>query len=81
MQNARLDDSQAWIKIARRNINNLRYADDTTLMAEINEELKRHLVRVKEDREKAGLKLNIQKINLTAFSPTIMWQTEAEKLK
>ena len=50
-------------------------------MAEINEELKRHLVRVKEDREKAGLKLNIQKINLTAFSPTILWQTEAEKLK
>ena len=58
MQNARLDDSQAWIKIARRNINNLRYADDTTLMEESKEELKNILMRVKEESEKAGLKLH-----------------------
>ena len=62
MQNARLDESQARIKIARRNINNLRYADDTTLMAESEEELKSILMKVKEKSEKAGLKLNIQKI-------------------
>ena len=62
MQNARLDESQARIKIARRNINNLRYADDTTLTAESEEELKSLLMRVKEESEKAGLKLNIQKV-------------------
>ena len=61
MQNARLDEAQARIKISRRNINYLRYADDTTLMAESKEELKSFLVKVKEEREKAGLKLNIQK--------------------
>ena len=61
MQNARLDESQAGIKITRKNINNLRYADDTTVMAESEEELKSHLMKVKEEREKAGLKLNIQK--------------------
>ena len=64
MQNARLDDSQAGIKIARRNINNLRYADDTTLMAESKEELKSLLMKVKEESEKAGLKLNIQKTKI-----------------
>ena len=61
MQNARLDKAQAWIKTARRNINNLRYADDTTLMAESKEELKSLLMKVKEESEKAGLKVNIQK--------------------
>ena len=61
MTNARLDDSQAWIKIARRNINNLRYADDTSLMAESKEELKSLWMKVKEDSEKSGLKLSIQK--------------------
>ena len=64
MQNARLDDSQTGIKIARRNVNNLRYADDTTLMAETEEELKSLLMRVKEESEKAGLKLNIQKTKI-----------------
>ena len=63
MQNARLDESQAGIKITRRNINNLRYADDTTLMAESEEELKSFLMKVKEKNEKAGLKLNIEKTN------------------
>ena len=67
MQNARLDESQAGIKIAGRNINNLRYADDTTLVAESKEELKSLLMRVKEESEKAGLKLNIQK--LTSWRP------------
>ena len=81
MKNSGLDISQAGIKITWRNVNNLRYADDTTLMAEIKEELKRHLVKVKEDSEKAGLKLNIQKIKITASIPTILWQIEAEKLK
>ena len=66
MQNARLDESQAGIKIARKHINNLRYTDDTTLMAESEEELKSLLLRVKEKSEKAGLKLNIQKINIMA---------------
>ena len=64
MRNARLDEAQAGIKIARRNINNLRYADDTTLMAESEEELKSLLMKVKEDSEKAGLKLNIQKTKI-----------------
>ena len=66
---ARLDESQAGIKIARRNINNLRYADDTTLMAESKEELKSLLMKVKEESEKAGFKLNIQKMKITASSP------------
>ena len=69
MQNARLDEWQARIKVARRNINNLRYADDTTLMAEIEEEIKSLLMKVKEDNEKAGLKLNVQKIKIMACHP------------
>ena len=68
-QNARLDEAQAGIKIARRNINNLRYADDTTLMAESKEELKSLLMKVKEESEKDGLKLNIQKTMIMASSP------------
>ena len=68
-QNARLDEAQAGIKIARRNINNLRYADNTTLMAESKEELKRLLIKVKEESEKAGLKLNIQKTKIMASGP------------
>ena len=70
MQNARLNEAQAGIKIARRNINNLRYADDTTLMAESKEELKSLLMKVKEENEKVGLKLNIQKTKIMASSPT-----------
>ena len=73
MQNARLDDAQAGIKIARRNINNLRYADDTTLMAESEEELKSLLMKVKKESEKVGLKLNIQKAKIMAFSPITSW--------
>jgi len=73
MRNAGLDEAQAGIKIARRNINNLRYADDTTLMAE-NEELKSLLIKVKEESEKAGLKLNIQKIKIMASGPITSWQ-------
>ena len=69
MQNARLDEAQAGIKIARKNINNLRYADDTSLMAESKEELKSLLKKVKEESEKAGLKLNIQKTKIMASSP------------
>ena len=69
MRNARLDEAQAGIKIARRNINNLRYADDTTLMAESEEELKSLLMKVKEERENASLKLNIQKTKIMAFGP------------
>ena len=69
MQNSRLDKAQAGIKIARRNINNLRYVDDTTLMAESKEELKSLLVKVKEESEKAGLKLNIQKMKIMASIP------------
>ena len=72
-QNARLDKAQAGIKIARRNINNLRYADDTTLMAESEEELKSLLMKVKEESEKAGLKLNIQKTKSMASSPITSW--------
>ena len=71
MRNARLNEAQAWIKIARRNINNLRYADDTTLMAETKEELKSLLMKVKEKSEKAGLKLNIQKMKTLALVPTL----------
>ena len=73
MWNAGLDEAQAGIKIARRNINNLRYADDTTLMAESEEELKSLLMKVKEGSEKFGLKFNIQKTKIMASSPTISW--------
>ena len=75
MWNARLDEAQAEVKIARRIINNLRYADDTTLMAE-NEELKSVLMKVKEESEKDGLKLNIQKTKIVASSPITSWQTD-----
>ena len=81
MWNARLDDSQTRIKIARRNINNLRYADDTTLMVESKEELKSLLMRVKEESEKAGLKLNIQKMKIMTSSPIISWWAEGEKVE
>ena len=77
MRNAGLDEAQAGIKIAGRNINNLRYADDTTFMAE-NEELKSLLMKVKEESEKAGLKLNIQKIKTMASSPITSWQIDRE---
>ena len=80
MQNTRLDEAQAGIKIARRNINNLRYADDTTLMAESEEELKNLLMKVKEESEKAGLKLKIQKTNIIASSPIISWQIDGETM-
>ena len=76
MQNARLDEAQAGIKIARRNINNLRYSDDTTLMAESKEELKNLLMKVKEASEKVGLKLNIQKTKIMASSPITSWQID-----
>ena len=76
MWNAGLDEAQAEIKIARRNINNLRYADDTTLMAESEEELKTLLMRVKEESEKAGLKFNIQKTNIMASHPITSWQID-----
>ena len=76
MRNARLVDSLAGIKIAGRNINNLRYADDTTLMAESEEELKSSLMKVKEESEKFGLKLNIRKMKIMASSPTISWQID-----
>ena len=78
MQNAGLDESQAGIKIARRNINNLRYADDTTLMAESEEELKSLLMKVKEKSEKADLKFNIQKMKTMASSPVTSWQIDAK---
>ena len=81
MRNARLDEAQARIKIAGRNINNLRYADDTTLMAESEEELKGLLMKVKEEREKAGLKLDIQKTKFTASSPITSWQTDGETME
>ena len=81
MQNARLDESQAGIKITRRNINNLRYADDTILMAESEEELKNLLMRVKEESEKSGLKLNIQKTNIMASSPITPWQIDGETME
>ena len=76
-----LDEAQAGIKIARRNINNLRYANDTTLMAEIKEELKSLLMKVKEESEKAGLNLNIQKTKIMAFSPITSWQIDGEKME
>ena len=75
MRNAGLEEAQAGIKISRRNINNLRYADDTTLMAESEEELKSVLMKVKEESEKVGLKLNIQKTKITAFGPITSLQT------
>ena len=78
MQNTRLDEAQAGIKIAGRNIKNLRYADDTTLMAESEEELKSLLMKVKEESEKVGLKLNIQKTNIMASRPVTSWQTDGE---
>ena len=81
MWNARLDEAQARIKIAGRNINNLRYANDTTLMAESEEELKSLFMRVKEKHEKAGLKLNIQKSKIMASSPITSWQIEGEKVE
>ena len=76
MQNARLDEAQAEIKIAGRNINSLRYADDTTLMAETEEELKSFLIIVKEEREKVGLKLNIQKTKIMASGPITSWEID-----
>ena len=81
MQNARLDEPQAGIKIIERNINNLRYADDTTLMAESNEELKSLLMKVKEENGKAGLKLNIQKTKIVAASPITSWQIDGETVE
>ena len=81
MRNARLDEAQAGIKIARRNINNLRYTDDTTLMAESEEEQKSLLMKVKEDSEKTGLKLNIQKTKIMASDPIISWQTDGETME
>ena len=78
MRNTGLEEAQAGIKIARRNINNLRYADDTTFMAESEEELKILLMKVKEESEKVGLKLNIQKTKITASSPIISWQIDGE---
>ena len=78
MGNARLDEAQAGIKIARRNINNLRQADDTTLMAESEEELKSLLMKVKEENEKVGLKLNIQKTKIMASGPITSWQIDRE---
>ena len=78
MQNARLDEAQAGIKIAGRNINNLRYADDTTLMAKSEEELKSLLMKVKEESEKVGLKLNIQKTKIMASSPITSWEIDGE---
>ena len=81
MQNARLDEAQAGIKIAGRNINNLRYADDTTLMAESEEELKTNLMKVKEESEKAGLKLNIQKTKIMSSSPITSWKIDGKQWK
>jgi len=81
MQNARLDEAQAGIKVAGRNINNLRYADDTTLMAESEEEPKSLLLKVKEESEKAGLKLNIQKTKIMASGPITSWQTDEETME
>ena len=81
MRNARLDEAQAGIKIAQRNINNLRYTDDTTLLTESEEELKSLLMRVKEDSEKAGLKFNIQKTKIMASSPITSWQINGETVE
>ena len=81
MRNVGLEEAQTWIKIAGRNINNLRYADDTTNMAESEEELKSLLMKVKEESEKVGLKLNIQKTKIMATSPITSWQTDGETMK
>ena len=80
-QNAGLDKAQAGIKTAKTNINNLRYADDTTLMAESEEELKNLLMKVKEESEKVGLKLNIQKMKIMASGPTTSWQIDGKQWK
>ena len=81
MKNAGLEEAQAGIKIAGRNINNLRYADDTTLMAESEEELKRLLMKVKEESEKVGFKLNIQKTKIMASGPITSWQIDEETME
>ena len=81
MQNARLDEKQAGIKIAGRNINNLRYADNTTFMAESKEELKSLLMKVKEESEKVGFKLNLQKTKIMASGPITSWQIDGEQWK
>ena len=81
MRNARLDEAQAGIKIARRNINNLRYAEDCTLMAESEEELKTLLMKVKGESEKVGLKLNIQKTKIMASGPITSWQIDGETME
>ena len=81
MRNAGLDEAQAGIKIARRNINNLRYAEDTTLMAESEEELKSLLMKVKEESEKVSLKLNIQKTKSMAFDPITTWQIDGKTME
>ena len=81
MQNARLDEAQARIKIARRNINNLRYADDTMRMAESKEELRSLLMKLKEESEKPGLKLNIKKTKIMVSSPITSWQIDGETME
>ena len=81
MRNVGLEEAQAGIKIAGRNINNLRYADDTTLMAESEEELKSLLMKMKEESEKVGLKLNIQKIKIMASGPITSWKTDGETME
>ena len=81
MRNAGLHEAQAGIKIARRNINNLRYADDTTLMAESEDELKNLLMKVKEESEKAGLKLDIKKTKIMASGPITSWQIDGETVE
>ena len=81
MRNAGLDEAQAGIKIARRNINNLKYADDTILMAESEEELKSRFMKVKEDNEKVCLKLNIQKMKITASGPITSWEIDGETVE
>ena len=81
MRNAGLEEAQVGIKIAGRNINDLRYADDTTLMAESEEELKRLLMKVKVESEKVGLKLNIQKTKIMAFGPITAWQIDGETVE
>ena len=81
MRNARLDEAQAGIKVSWRNINNLRYVDDTTLMAESEEELKSLLMKVKEERGEVGLKLNIQKTKIMASGPTTSWQIDGETME
>ena len=81
MRNAGLDEARAGIKIARRNINNLRHADDTTLMAESEQELKSLLIKVKEESEKVGLKINIQKTKIMASGPITSWETDGETVE